>query len=180
MWRDKAILLCGPNPKIVLSCRDRHVFLCPDPHVALQKLLCFGNFFASNLKQPNLRNYFQGLTRAQISYFIQVNKKYLDPRSRNPISYQIPRPYSGRWESRLSNPMQGSEAGTLQSPLLLHLEGPNLQTLVRKWRDQYAIHALVSPCWHSCGPALQISRCHAQRPQHCCTATRSASHVAHL
>ena len=52
--------------------------------------------------------------------------------------------YSGRWESRLSNPIQVSEAGTLQSALLLQLEGPNLQTLVRKWRDQYAIHALVS------------------------------------
>ncbi|CAE7346734.1 unnamed protein product [Symbiodinium sp. CCMP2592] len=66
-----------------------------------------------------------------------------------------PLAYFGRWESRLTLPFQITDSGELVSPVLLHLAGANLITLIRHWRDQYAVSALVQ---HSGLVVLQLCR----------------------
>ena len=74
---------------------------------------------------------------------------------RHLLQRSMPAAYKGHWESRLSLPFQVSDSGELLSPILLHLAGSTLASIIRHWRDQYAITALVK---HSGLVTLQLCR----------------------
>ena len=62
---------------------------------------------------------------------------------------------AGGWEARLTNPSRVHDSGDLGIPLLLHLPGETLQTLVDSWHNQFATHALT---YHGGDLFLQICR----------------------
>ena len=74
---------------------------------------------------------------------------------RHLLQRSMPAAYKGHWESRLSLPFQVYDSGELLSPILLHLAGSTLASIILHWRDQYAITALVQ---HSGLVTLQLCR----------------------
>ena len=66
-----------------------------------------------------------------------------------------PPAYFGSWESRLSDPFAVEDHGPLSAPILVDVQGSDLQSVVDAWSAQHAIHALSA---HSGLFLLQLKR----------------------
>ena len=66
-----------------------------------------------------------------------------------------PPAYIGQWESRITAPFAMEDHGPLSAPVLVDVQGPDLQSIIDAWSAQPAIHALSE---HSGAFILQLKR----------------------
>ena len=71
------------------------------------------------------------------------------------LTYAAPAALCGVWQARLCNPDTVTDAGPLTSPILLEVQGRDLQSAVHYWHRQHTIHALTS---HGGAVVLQLNR----------------------
>ncbi|CAE7793397.1 unnamed protein product [Symbiodinium sp. CCMP2592] len=66
-----------------------------------------------------------------------------------------PEGFVGCWQSRLTNPLQVADAGSLAVPIPMDLAGDNIQDVVDRWSGQAAVHAIAD---HSGVLLIQLMR----------------------